>query len=232
MQPVNQSHLPTSAPAQLALQQNKVLRNTYLLLALTLIPTALGAVIGTNLNFSFMRSYPIASAIGVLVCFYFMIFLIEKNRNSSLGVGLLLLFTLGMGVLLGPLFQHALGLKNGTQLISMAALGTAGVFFGMATIATTTKRNLSFMSNFIVAGVIVVMLAVVANIFIQSPMFHLVLCAVFILLCSAIILYQVNAIVTGGETNYVSATLTLYVSIYNIFSSLLQLLMAFTGERD
>jgi len=215
-----------------ALQQQKVLRNTYLLLAITLIPTAIGAFIGLNLSFGIMRSNPIISSLAILAIVYGMFFAIEKNRDSGLGVVLLLGLTLFLGVILGPLLQVALGMKNGAQLVAMAAGGTAIVFFTMSGIGATTKRNLSFMGNFLMVGVIVVMLAVLANIFFASPMLHLTICGVFILLSSMIILYQVNQIVQGGETNYVSATLTLYMSIYNIFSSLLQILMAITGQKD
>jgi modulator of FtsH protease len=161
-----------------------------------------------------------------------MFFAIEKNRDSGLGVALLLALTLFLGVILGPLLQVALGLRNGAQLIAMAAGGTAVVFFAMAAIGTTTKRNLSFMGSFLAVGVIVVMLAVVANIFFQSPVVHLTICAVFVVLCSMLIVFQINQIVQGGETNYVSATLTLYMSIYNLFASLLQILMALTGQRE
>jgi modulator of FtsH protease len=223
---------PTVLSQGVALQQQKVLRNTYLLLALTLIPTAIGAFIGLNLSFGILRANPIMSSLGILAVVYGMFFAIEKNRDSGLGVALLLALTLFLGIILGPLLQVALGLRNGAQLIAMAAGGTAVVFFTMAAIGTTTKRNLSFMGSFLAVGVIVVMLAVVANIFFQSPVVHLTICAVFVVLCSMLIVFQINQIVQGGETNYVSATLTLYMSIYNLFASLLQILMALTGQRE
>jgi modulator of FtsH protease len=213
-------------------QAQRVLRNTYLLLAISLIPTAIGAAIGYNLDFSFMRSSPIISAIAILGIFYGWIFAIEKNRNSGLGVGLLLGFTLFLGLLLGPLFQSVLGLRNGAQLVMMAAGGTAVTFFGLAGVASVAKRDFSWLSKFILAGFIVIMLAVLVNIFLQAPLLHLVLLGAFILFSSAVILWQVSNIVRGGETSYVSATLTLYVAIYNIFSSLLQLLGIFGGDRD
>jgi FtsH-binding integral membrane protein len=212
--------------------QNKVLRNTYLLLAITLIPTAIGAVVGTNLNFSFMRSSPGMTMIGMLIVFYGWIYAIERNKNSGLGLGLLLGFTLFMGVMLGPLMQAILGLRNGGQLIMLAAGGTAAVFFGLSAIASTTKRDLSFLSKFIVVGFFVLLLAMLANFFLQIPALYLTILAAVILFSSAIILYQVNSIVRGGETNYISATLTLYISVYNIFTSLLQLLGIFGGDRD
>jgi modulator of FtsH protease len=220
------------AGAVLAPAQHRVLRNTYWLLAITLVPTAIGAAMGMNLDLSFMRSNPIISVIAVLAIFYGWIFAIERNRNSVLGLGLLLGFTAFMGLLLGPLLKTALGLANGGQLVMLAAGMTAATFFGLAAVATTTRRDFSFLGNFLVVGVIVVMVAVVANIFLASPLLHLVLCGVFALLSAMLILFHLNAVVHGGETNYVSATLSLYIAVYNLFSSLLQLLMAFTGQRE
>jgi modulator of FtsH protease len=222
----------TAQGAVLAESRHKVLRNTYLMLALTLVPTAIGAMIGVNLDLGFMRSNPIIAAFAVLAIFYGWIFAIERNKDGALGVGLLLGFTLFLGLLLGPLLQTAMGLSNGGPLVLLAAGGNAATFFGLAAVATTTKRDFSYLGNFLMVGVIVVMLAVVANIFLASPLLHLVLCGAFVLISSMLILYQLSAIVNGGETNYVSATLTLYIGIYNLFTSLLHLLMAFAGERE
>ena len=197
-----------------------------------MIPTTIGAFVGMSLNFGIVRSSPIIASLAILAIVYGMFFAIEKNKDSGLGVVLLLGLTLFLGVILGPLLQVALSLKNGAQLVAMAAGGTAVVFFTMAGIGATTKRNLSFMTSFLAVGCIVVMLAVVANIFFASPMLHLTICGAFVLICSMLIMFQVNQIVQGGETNYVSATLTLYMSIYNLFSSLLQILMALSGQRD
>jgi len=216
----------------IALEQQRVLRNTYLLLAITLIPTAIGAAIGTSLNLAFMRASPTITFFAILAIFYGWIYTIERNKESSLGLVLLLGFTLFLGLLLGPLFQSVLGFKNGAQLIMMAAGGTAAIFFGLAGVSATTKRDFSFLSKFLMVGFFVIMLAVIANVFFASPLAHLVILAMFILFSSAAILFQVNAIVRGGETNYISATLTLYVSIYNIFSSLLQLFGFLGGDRD
>lgn len=234
MQPELQSNQPVyqTGTGEIAVEQQRVLRNTYLLLAISLIPTAIGAAVGTNLNLSFLRTSPILSFFLILAVFYGWIFAIEKNKNSSLGLGLLLGFTFFMGLLLGPLFQFVLGFKNGIQLVMMAAGGTAAVFFGLAGVAATTKRDFSFLSKFLFVGFFVIMLAVIANLFFASPVAHLVILAMFILFSSAAILFQINAIVRGGETNYISATLTLYVSIYNIFTSLLQLLGIMGGDRD
>lgn len=227
-----QTSYSVAANSEVALQQHRVLRNTYWLLALTLIPTGIGALIGINLNFAFMRASPIISSIVLLAIIYGMFFAIEKNRNSGLGVALLLGLTLFLGIILGPVLQVALGLRNGGQLVALAAGGTAAVFFAMAGIATVTRKDFSFMTNFLMVGGIVIMLGVVANIFIASPALHLTICAGFVLFSSAMILWQVSQIVRGGEDNYVSATLTLYMSIYNLFTSLLQLLMALTGNKE
>jgi modulator of FtsH protease len=210
----------------------RVLRNTYLLLATSLVPTAIGAAIGYNLDFSFMRTSPVVSSIAVLGIFYLWIFAIEKNRNSALGVGLLLGFTLFLGLLLGPLFQSVLMLKNGAQLVMLAAGGTAAAFFGLAGVASVAKRDFSGLGSFLTIGFFVIMAAVLVNIFVQIPLLQLALLGAFILFSCVAIVWQVNQIVRGGETNYISATLTLYVQIYNIFSSLLQLLGIFGGERE
>ena len=219
------------ATQDFALQQHRVLRNTYMLLALTLIPTIIGAAIGTNIDVSFMRTSPIVSFFAILAVFYGWIYAIERNKESALGVVLLLGFTLFLGLLLGPLLQRVLGFNNGTELVMMAAGGTAAVFFVMAGVASSTKRDFSGMGTFLMVGAVIIMLAVVANAFMASPMLYLVLVGAFVLFSSLMILWQVNAIVRGGETNYVSATLTLYISIYNLFSSLLQLL-GLGGSND
>ncbi len=234
MQPELHTGAPYSAGTQdIAAQQNKVLRNTYLLLAVSLIPTIIGAAVGTSfINFSFMRSSPIISVIAMLAIFYGWIFMIEKNRNSSLGVVMLLGFTAFLGLMLAPLLQQILSLRNGGQLVMMAAGGTAAVFFVLSGIASSTKRDFSFLNKFMLVGFVVIMLAVLANVFLQSPVVQLALCGAFIIFSSAVILWQINSIVRGGETNYVSATLTLYVSLYNIFSSLLQILGFAGGDRD
>lgn len=212
--------------------QNRVLRNTYALLGVTMIPTVIGAIVGTNLSFAFMRASPIISVLVLLAIVYGLMFAIEKNKDSSVGVYLLLVFTFFMGVILGPLLQVALSFRNGAQLIAVAAGGTGITFMAMAAFSATTKRDLSGMGRFLFVGAIVLMIAVVANIFLQMPALQLALSAAFILFSSMIIAYTINSVVHGGETNYISATLSIYVSIYNIFSSLLQILMAVTGNRD
>jgi len=211
--------------------QHRVLRNTYWLLGLSLIPTAIGALVGLNLSFAFMAASPILSSLLFLGAIYGLFFAIEANKQTTVGVYLLLVLTFVLGVMLGPLLQYTLAFRNGGQLISLAAGGTAVVFFSLAGIASSTKRNFSGMANFLMVGAIVLMVAVVANIFLQLPVMQLVLCAGFMLFSSLMILFNVSQIVHGGETNYITATLSLYMNIYNIFISLLQLLGAFGGER-
>ena len=223
---------PATGISGVAATQNRVLRNTYTLLGVTMIPTVIGAIVGTNLSFAFMRASPIISVLVLLAIVYGLMFAIEKNKDSSVGVYLLLVFTFFMGVILGPLLQVALSFKNGAQLIAVAAGGTGITFMAMAAFSATTKRDLSGMGRFLFVGAIVLMIAVVANIFLQMPALQLAVSAAFILFSSMIIAYTINSVVQGGETNYISATLSIYVSIYNIFSSLLQILMAVTGNRD
>ena len=223
---------PATGISGVSATQNRVLRNTYALLGVTMIPTVIGAIVGTNLSFAFMRASPIISVLVLLAIVYGLMFAIEKNKDSSVGVYLLLVFTFFMGVILGPLLQVALSFRNGAQLIAVAAGGTGITFMAMAAFSATTKRDLSGMGRFLFVGAIVLMIAVVANIFLQMPALQLALSAAFILFSSMIIAYTINSVVHGGETNYISATLSIYVSIYNIFSSLLQILMAVTGNRD
>ena len=223
---------PAAGTSGVAATQNRVLRNTYTLLGVSMIPTVIGAIVGTNLSFAFMRASPIISMLVLMAIVYGLMFAIEKNKDSSVGVYLLLVFTFFMGVILGPLLQVALSFRNGAQLIAVAAGGTGITFMAMAAFSATTKRDLSGMGRFLFVGAIVLMIAVAANIFLQMPALQLALSAAFILFSSMIIAYTINSVVHGGETNYISATLSIYVSIYNIFSSLLQILMAVTGNRD
>ena len=231
LQPVQSNYAAPISASQGISAEQKVLRNTYLLLALSMIPTGIGAMIGVNMNFGFLRASPMLGAFAMLAIVYGMFYAIEKNRDSGLGVGLLLGLTLFLGVMLGPVLQMTLGLRNGGELVAMAAGGTATVFLAMAGIATTTRKNFGAMGNFLAVGGIVIMLAVVANIFFASPVLHLTICAAFVLFSSMMILWQVSEIIHGGERNYISAALTLYMSVYNLFTSLLQLLTGL-GSND
>ncbi len=212
--------------------RNRVLRNTYVLLALTMIPTVIGAMVGINTNFSFMAAYPIAGPLLMLAVMIGMLFGVTKLRNSVWGIALLFGFTFVAGWWLGPMLQVALGMSNGAQLIGMAAGGTGIVFAVMATIATTSKRDFSFMGKFLFVGLIVLIVAMVANLFFQIPALALTISAAAVFLFSMFLLYDVSRIVNGGETNYVMATMAIYLDIYNLFVHLLNLLMALAGNRE
>lgn len=216
----------------LALQQNRVLRNTYLLLALSLVPTAIGALIGVQLNFAFMAGSPVISFLLFLAVAWGFMWGIEKTKDSGMGVVLLLGFTFLMGIMLGPILQVSLGFRNGGALIATAAAGTSIIFFTLAGIATVTKRDFGFMGKFLFIGVILLLVAMLANIFLQIPALSLTISAVAVLIFSAFILHDVSRVVTGGERNYISATLSIYLDVYNLFVHLLNLLLAFAGERD
>lgn len=216
---------------QAALASHKVLRNTYMLLGLSLIPTIIGAFIGMSLNFSFLARSPFIGALAMVAIMFGMFWAINKNKDSGLGVVLLLGLTLFMGVMLGPILQYAGSLQNGGTMVAIAAGGTAVIFFTLAGIVTVTRRDFSFMGKFLIVGAVLLLVAMLANAFFQIPAMALTLSAVAILIFSGFILYDVSRIVHGGETNYVMATLALYLDIYNIFVNLLHLLLAFTGRE-
>jgi len=221
-----------SQPGTLAIEQNKVLRNTYMMLALTMIPTIIGAFVGLSVSFSFMAEHPIMAPLLMFGVMVGMLFAVSALRNSVWGIAMLLGFTFVAGVFLGPILQHALHLRNGAELVGMAAGGTGLIFFSLATVATVTKKDFSFMGKFLFIGVILLVVASLANIFFAIPALSLTISAIAVLIFSAYILYDISQIIHGGETNYVMATMGLYLNIYNIFVNLLSLLMAFTGERD
>ena len=216
----------------LSLEQNKVLRNTYTMLALTMVPTIIGAFVGLSVSFSFLAQHPIMAPLLMFGVMMGMLFGVSALRNSVWGVVMLLGFTFVAGLFLGPILQHALHLRNGAQLIGMAAGGTGLIFFSLATIATVTKKDFSFMGKFLFIGVILLLVAMLANLFFAIPALALTISAIAVLIFSAYILYDISQIIHGGETNYVMATMGLYLDIYNIFVHLLSLLMALTGDRD
>lgn len=219
--------------AQAALVRNRVLRNTYLLLAISMIPTVLGAWVGLQSGINrVMGSSPGFSAILFLAGAFGLMFLIERNKNNSLGVALLLAFTFFMGVMLSRLLGFVLGMGNGAQLIMFAFGGTAAVFGTMATIASTTKRDFSGMQKFLFIGAVILIVASLANIFLQMPALMLTVSVMAIGIFSAFLLVDLQRIINGGETNYISATLAVYLSLYNIFSNLLMLLGILGGDRD
>jgi len=213
-------------------EQNKVLRNTYMMLAMTMIPTVIGAFIGLSVNFSFMAQHPIMGALLMFGSMMALLYAVTALRNSIWGIAALLGFTLLAGIFLGPILQVALHLRNGAQLIGMAAGGTGLIFFSLATLATVTGKDFSFMSKFLFIGLILLVVASLANIFFAIPALSLTISAIAVLIFSAYILFDISQIIHGGETNYVMATMSLYLDIYNIFVNLLSLLMAFSGEKD
>jgi modulator of FtsH protease len=210
--------------------RNRVIRNTYWLLALSMIPTVFGAYLGVTSGLFLPRGI-----MGMLLFFavaFGFIFAIEKTKNSAAGVPVLLGFTFFMGLMLAPLLRHTLGFANGPALIMGAFAGTSAVFGVMATIATVSKRDFSGMGSWLFAGTIVVLLAMVANVFLQIPALHLALLVMVVGIFSAWLLFDVQRVVNGGETNYITATLSIYLDIYNIFTALLQLLGIGFGNRD
>ncbi len=219
--------------AAVALDQNRVLRNTYWLLALSLLPTVAGAFVGMQLNFfALFAAHPIATPLLMFGAMLGSLFVVTLLRNSAWGVVALFGFTFISGVFLTPILTVAAGFRNGGQLVALAGGMTAAIFFAMAAIATVSKRDFSFLGNFLFVGLILLVVASLANLFFQVPAASLAISAVAVLLFSVYILYDVNSIVRGGETNYVMATLKLFLDIYNVFISLLNLLLAFSGQRD
>ena len=212
-------------------QRQRVLRNTYWLLALSLIPTVLGAWLGvaTGITASLTGGLGLIVFLGGAFGF---LFAIEKTKNSAAGVPVLLGFTFFMGLMLSRLLAMVLGFKNGPELIMTAFGGTAGVFFVMASLATVIKRDLSGMGKFLFVGALVLMLGAVINVFVGSSTGMLVISVAAIGIFLAYMLYDLKQIMDGGETNYISATLALYLDMFNVFQSLLALLGIFGGERD
>jgi modulator of FtsH protease len=222
----------TGSAGTLDAQRNRVLRNTYWLLALSLVPTVLGAWVGVSMGFSFFSGSPLIGFMLFMGIAFGFFFAIEKFKNSGIGVALLLGFTFFMGLMLSRLVGAVLGFSNGATLIGMAFGGTALVFFGMATLATTIKRDISGMGKWLTIGVVLLIVAALANIWLQLPALMLTISTLAIVIFSAFMLYDIKRIIDGGETNYVTATLSIYLSVYNVFQSLLSILGIFGGERD
>lgn len=233
MSDLNSYGFGNGATVATAQTRNRVLRNTYALLALSMVPTVIGAWLGVAMGFTFFEGSPFMGAIIFLAVAFGFFWAIEKNKDSGLGVVLLLGFTFFMGVMLSRLIGMTLGsYSNGATLIMGAFGGTAAIFTVMASIATVSKKDFSGMSKFLFIGVILLILASLANIWLQIPALMLTLMVVAIAIFSAFILVDVQRVVNGGETNYVVATLGIYLSVYNIFSNLLALLGIFGGDRD
>jgi len=214
-----------------AVQRNRVLRNTYWLLALSMVPTVLGAWIGIATGIANSMSSGMGAIVFIGGAFAFM-FAIEKTKNSAAGVPVLLAFTFFMGVMLSRMVGMVLGLSNGASLVMMAFAGTGTIFLGMATLSSIIKRDLTAMGKWLFIGAIMLLVAGIANLFIQSSALMITLAVLAIGIFSAFILHDLKRVQDGLETNYISATLGVYLSIYNVFQSLLMLLGIFGGRDD
>ena len=212
-------------------QRNRVMRNTYWLLALSMVPTVLGAWLGVYAGLGQIFSGGLGMILMLAGAFGF-IYAIERTKESITGVYVLLGFTFFMGILLSRMIAMVLGFKNGADLVMTAFGGTAGVFFLMASLSTVIKRDLSGMNKWLMVGVIMLLVGSLINMFTQSTTGMIVISMLSIAIFSAYMLYDLKQIVDGGETNYISATLTLYLDIINVFQSLLALLGIFGGERE
>jgi modulator of FtsH protease len=211
--------------------QHRVLRNTYWLLALSMLPTIAGAWLGVATGLVRYMS-PGISTVLFLVGAYGLMYGINKTKNSSTGVFMLLGFTFFMGLMLSRLIGYVLGFSNGASLIMTAFGGTAGIFFGMATIATVVKRDLSGLSRFLMVGALIVLVAGIINVFVQSSAAMLAISVAVMAIFSLFIMVDVKRVLDGGEDNYVMAALSIYLDLYNVFQSLLMLLTSFGGDRD
>lgn len=228
------------APAQYAsaggvldsVQRNRVLRNTYWLLALSMVPTVAGAWLGVKTGFSLFAGNPFVGLIAFLAVAFGFFWGINRYRNSGVGVALLLGFTFFMGLMLSRLIGHVLGMSNGASLIMTAFGGTAAIFAVMATVATVSKRDFTGLGKWLFVGFLVIFVAAIANIWLQMPALMLTISTLAILIFSAFILVDLQRVVNGGETNYVTATLGVYISVYNVFTNLLALLGIFGGNND
>ncbi|HFC52910.1 MAG TPA: Bax inhibitor-1/YccA family protein [Gammaproteobacteria bacterium] len=207
------------------LASNKLIRNTYILLSMTLLFSAFTAGVSMAMNL------PPMGLLITLAGYFGLLFLTTRFSNSALGLVFVFALTGFMGLTLGPLINAYLGLPNGSQIVAMAMGGTAVIFLGLSAYAVTTRKDFSFLGGFLMVGILVAFLAGLAAFFFSMPGLSLAVSAMFVLLMSGLILYQTSEIVNGGETNYILATITLFVSIYNLFTSLLQLLAAFSGDE-
>ncbi len=214
-----------------ATERHRVLRNTYALLAISLIPTVLGAWLGVATGITRLMGPGLSLIVFLAGAFGFM-YAIEKTKESATGVFVLLGFTFFMGLMLARLVATVLGFKNGASLVMTAFGGTAAVFVAMASLATVIKRDLSGMGKFLMVGAVILLVAGIANVFLQSSALMLTLIVASLGIFSAFMLYDIKRVLDGGETNYVSATLAIYLDVYNVFQSLLALLGIAGGERD
>lgn len=227
----NLQNYAVAAGSGVLAERNRVLRNTYWLLALSMVPTVLGAWIGVQTGITAGLTGGIGLVVFLAGAFGFM-FAIEKFKNSAAGVPILLGFTFFMGLMLARLLGAVLGLNNGGSLIMLAFGGTGAIFLGMATLSSVIKRDLGSMGKFMMIGVIMLLVAMIANVFIQSSALMITLSVLAIGIFSFFIMYDLKRVQDGQETNYITATLGVYLSLYNVFSNLLALLGIFGGERD
>ena len=209
--------LTASRSQSSALATNKVVRNTYMLLSMTLLFSALTAGVSMTLNL------PHPGLLLTLVGYFGLLFLTTKFRDSALGLGLVFALTGFMGYTLGPILNAYLALPNGGQVVMMAMGATGAIFLGLSGYALTTRKDFSFMGGFLMVGILVAFLAGLGAVFLEIPGLSLAVSAMFVLLMAGLILYETSNIIHGGETNYIMATVTLYVAIYNLFTSLLHL---------
>ena len=214
-----------AAPAESALATNKVLRNTYMLLSMTLLFSGLTAGIAVVTN-----APPLGFLI-TMVLYLGLFFLTAKLSNSAWGLVAVFALTGFMGYTLGPILSFYLAMPNGSQIVMTAMGGTGAIFLGLSAYTLVSRKDFTFMGGFLMVGMLLAVLAVIANIFLQIPALSLMLSAVIILIMSGYILYQTSQIIHGGETNYIMATVSLYISIYNIFVNLLALLGIFGGNE-
>lgn len=231
MNPSNHLHPDYASTQTTAVARNRVLRNTYWLLALSMIPTVLGAWVGVATGIT----AGLTGFMGLIVflggAFGFM-FAIEKTKNSAAGVPILLAFTFFMGLMLSRMVGSVLGLSNGAGLIMTAFAGTGAIFLGMASLSSIIKRDLSSMGKFLFIGAIMLLVAGIANVFLQSSAMMITIAVLAIGIFSAFILYDLKRVQDGHETNYITATLGVYLSLFNVFQSLLALLGITSGQGD
>jgi modulator of FtsH protease len=230
-QPIGTDRFQAGGYALPAAQRNRVLRNTYALLALSMVPTVLGAWLGVVTGFAQAMTPGVGLIVFLVGAFGFM-FAIEKTKNSAAGVPVLLGFTFFMGLMLARLVGVVLGLGNGAALIMTAFAGTGVIFLGMATLSSVIKRDLSAMGKWLFIGAVMLLVAGIANFFIQSSALMITLSVLAIGIFSAFILHDLKRVQDGYETNYITATLGVYLSIYNVFQSLLALLGIFGGSDE
>ena len=216
-----------------AVDAHRVLRNTYWLLALSLLPTVAGAFAGMELNFiALFKAAPIMTPLLMFGAMLGSLWIVTLLRNSAWGVAALFGFTFISGLMLTPILTVAAGFRNGGELVALSGGLTAAVFFALAAYASVTKRDFAFLGKFLFVGLVVLIVASLANLFFQVPRCALAISAIAVMLFSMYLLFDLTNIVRGGETNYVMATLNLFLDLFNIFVSLLNLLLAFTGQRE